>query len=325
MKFLDLCSGIGGFHLGLNKLECIMACDIDKSCQEVYQNNFNNKICNDIFDLSKENLPDYDILCAGFPCQPFSIAGLKKGLEDKRTKVYSKIINIINDTHPKIIILENVKNLINFQKGLMLNKILEDIQELNYNITYALLNTNNFGLPQNRERIFLIAVSKKFYSKSFDFSKLLSIDIKKNLKDIIDPNEKNYLSKDRYIILDKKLHKKQKSGLIFCGYIKGNLRQNGVLPHTQHLSRVHKQPNRIYHIDGVNPTLSTSETSGRYFIYDKIGVRKLTVEECYAIMGFPKEYNIYPKKNKAYAHIGNAVSPLIIKMIYEELVNQGFI
>ena len=111
---------------------------------------------------------------------------------------------------------------------------------------------------------------------------------------------------------------------MFCGYIKGNIRTNGALPNTEHLSRVHKQPNRIYHINGVNPTLSSSESSGRYYIYDGIGVRTLTINECYKIMGFDN-FKLHEKKNCCYNQIGNSVCPVIIKNIKNELIKQQFI
>ena len=126
-------------------------------------------------------------------------------------------------------------------------------------------------------------------------------------------------------ILEKKYHKKQSSGLIFCGYLKGNLRKKGAKDNTEHLSRVHKQPNRIYHINGVNPTLSSSEKSGRYYIYDEIGVRKLTIDECYKIMGFPDKYYKSNKISDCYSQIGNSVSPIIISNIKDELIKQNFI
>ena len=133
------------------------------------------------------------------------------------------------------------------------------------------------------------------------------------------------LNEDKYVLLNPDKLKTQKSGLIFCGYLKGNIRKNGALPNTEHLSRVHKQPNRIYHINGVNPTLSSSEGSGRYYIYDEIGVRKLTIDECFKIMGFPENYILHNKSNVNYSQIGNAVSPVLIENIYKELCSQDFI
>ena len=325
LKFIDLCSGIGGFHFGLKKHKCILACDINKWCRESYETNFNIKCKEDIFELNVDELCDFDILCAGFPCQPFSSAGLKKGMKDDRSKVYDKIINIVLEKQPRIVLLENVKNLLVMNKGEVIKKIVSDLEKLNYNVSYSLLNTANFGLAQNRERVYIVCTNKNKYDISFNFNNLESMNIRKNLKDIIDFNNKEYIEEDKYILLENDKIKTQTSGLIFCGYLKGNLRTNGALPNTEHLSRVHKQPNRIYHINGVNPTLSSSEGSGRYYIYDGIGVRRLSVKECFKIMGFPDDYIFHNKTNVNYCQIGNAVSPVIINNIYNELCSQNFI
>jgi DNA (cytosine-5)-methyltransferase 1 len=325
LKFIDLCSGIGGFHFGLKKHKCILACDINKWCRESYETNFNIKCKEDIFELNVDELCDFDILCAGFPCQPFSSAGLKKGMKDDRSKVYDKIINIVLEKQPRIVLLENVKNLLVMNKGEVIKKIVSDLEKLNYNVSYSLLNTANFGLAQNRERVYIVCTNKNKYDISFNFNNLESMNIRKNLKDIIDFNNKEYIEEDKYILLENDKIKTQTSGLIFCGYLKGNLRTNGALPNTEHLSRVHKQPNRIYHINGVNPTLSSSEGSGRYYIYDGIGVRRLSFKECFKIMGFPDDYIFHNKTNVNYCQIGNAVSPVIINNIYNELCSQNFI
>ena len=199
-------------------------------------------------------------------------------------------------------------------------------QKCFHNFSYTILNTSKFGLAQNRERIFFVCTSKTLYNNlKFDFSELNNINLSTTLRNVINITNKNYISENTYTLIEKKHIKKQKSGLVFCGYINGNIRKNGTLPNTEHLSRVHKQPNRIYHIDGVNPTLSSSETSGRYYIYDGIGVRKLTIDECFKIMGFPSDYKLHKKNNVNYSQIGNSVSPIIIKCIKDELVKQNFI
>jgi len=325
LEFIDLCSGIGGFHFGLNPHKCVLACDINKSCRESYETNFNIKCKEDIFELNEKELCDFDILCAGFPCQPFSSAGLKKGMDDDRSKVYDKILNIVAEKQPRIIFLENVKNLLVMNKGEVIKKIVSDLQELNYNVSYSLLNTANFGLAQNRERVYFICTNKNIYDTPFNFDKLKSMNVRKNLKDIIDFSNQEYIEEDKYVLLENDQLKTQPSGLIFCGYLKGNIRNAGVLPNTEHLSRVHKQPNRIYHIDGVNPTLSSSESSGRYYIYDGTGVRRLSIKECFKIMGFPEDYIFHNKNSINYRQIGNAVSPALIENIYKELCNQKFI
>jgi len=321
-KFIDLFCGIGGFHKGFIDFECVFACDINEQCRKTYYDNYGIKPSGDIFSVI--DIPQHNILCAGFPCQPFSSAGKQQGLEDERSKVYDKLIEIIKIKQPNIIILENVKNLTIINDGSVFKKIQEDLTNLNYNITYSILNVSDFGLPQNRERIFIIGINKFYKNRQFNFEYLKSVKINKSLKDVIDLSNNNYIDKNKYIILEDKHIVKQKSGLIFCGYIKGNVRTNGALPNTEHLSRVHKQPNRIYNIDGVNPTLSSSESSGRYYIYDNKGVRTLTLNECYLIMGFDN-FNMNVKKNVCYNQIGNSVCPVIIKYIKDELIQQELI
>ena len=130
LNFIDLCSGIGGFHFGFKKHKCVLACDVNKWCRESYETNFNIKCKEDIFELNVDELCDFDILCAGFPCQPFSSAGLKKGMKDDRSKVYDKIINIVLEKQPRIVLLENVKNLLVMNKGEVIKKIVSDLEKI---------------------------------------------------------------------------------------------------------------------------------------------------------------------------------------------------
>jgi len=112
ITFIDLCCGIGGFHYGLSPFTCVLSCDINKECRISYNKNYNIEPYADIFDINCKNIPEHNILCAGFPCQPYSTAGLKKGLSDERSKVFDKILDIIKNKKPHIILLENVKNLL---------------------------------------------------------------------------------------------------------------------------------------------------------------------------------------------------------------------
>ena len=145
---------------------------------------------------------NFDILCSGFPCQPFSAAGLKKGMNDDRSKVYNKILNIILKKQPKIVLLENVKNLLVMNKGEVIKTITSDLEKLNYNVSFFLLNTVNFGLAQNRERVYIVCTNKNNYESSFNFNNLKNINIRKNLKDIIDFNNKEYIEEDKYVLIE---------------------------------------------------------------------------------------------------------------------------
>lgn len=320
-KFIDLFSGIGAFRIGLEKqgFQCVWSSDNNKNCQETYQANFGDRPFGDITKIKPKEIPDFDLITAGFPCQPFSISGRHKGFNDTRGTLFFDICRIIKEKKPKVIILENVKHFINHDKKKTIKKIINSLEELNYNVTYKILNASDFGLPQNRERIFIIA-SKKGY---FDFS-LIKTKKSKTLKFFLDKDKKfSFLKKNEYTLLEKKFIKKQDSGLIFVGYRNKNMFKRGVRPNSEHLNRTHRQPNRIYSSEGYHPTLPSQESAGRFFILDENKkVRKLTVDECYRIMGFPKKFIKSPKSGEQYKQIGNSIAINVIEEIVKEIVNQ---
>lgn len=311
-RFIDLFAGIGGFRKGFEDAgyECVFTSEINEACQEVYENNFGDEVFGDITKIEPSNIPDFEVLLAGFPCQPFSISGKKKGFEDTRGTLFFDICRIIDEKQPKVVVLENVKHLIHHDKKRTFKTIIKTLEDLGYNVTYKILNAKDFGLPQNRERIFIMATKNGF----FRFDKLKK---KKPvyLKDFLDTKgDFEYLEKEEYTLIEKP--KTQDTGLIFTGYRNKNTWKNGIRPNTEHLSRVHRQPNRIYSIEGTHPTIPSQETSGRFFIYlpNEDKVRKLTLNECYRIMGFPDNFKRHQKTGEQYKQIGNSVA---IPIIYE--------
>lgn len=323
MKFIDLFAGIGGFHRAFSNLEakCVFASDIDEECRKTYRINYKMDIHGDVAQIDEKEVPEHDILCAGFPCQPFSICGKQKGFCDERGNLFFEILRIIKEKSPKVIFLENVRHLKDHDKGNTLKTIIFELEKAGYKISWKILNAKDFGTAQNRERIIIIGNKEK----KFDFSKL---EYQKPLyvKDILD-NEGNfeYLEPSEYTIIEKSLWKKQRSGLIFCGYRNKDIRKTGVRPNTEHLSRVHKQPNRIYHVNGTHPTIPSQETSGRFWIYDDKNVRKLTINECFKLMGFPNSFTKVSTNGKLYNQIGNSVSIPMIQAVGKEILNQYFI
>ena len=164
LKFIDLCCGIGGFHYALKNLghECVMASDINEKCRDNYELNHNIKPLGDLTKIDIESIPNFDILCAGFPCQPFSKAGDQKGFDDERGNIFFDICKIVKHHNPKYMILENVRNLSSHDKGNTWNVIRSKIDELNY-YTYEqpiILNTLYFGIPQSRERVVIMCKRK---------------------------------------------------------------------------------------------------------------------------------------------------------------------
>lgn len=325
IKFIDLFAGIGGFRLGLESVgaECVFSAEIEPHAAEMYEANFGDDPTCDITKLDPSTLPDFDVLCAGFPCQAFSICGKQRGFEDTtRGTLFFDICRILKEKKPKAFILENVKNLEKHDKGNTLFIMLQELNSLGYSVNYKVLNARDFGVPQNRERIILVG-SKDGYIFNFDKIKLNRVN---NMKPFLEKEgEFEFLEEGTYTLLKKEQIREQKSGLIFCGYRNKKIRTTGVRPGTEHLSRVHKQPNRIYSAEGIHPTIASQETSGRYWILTDGKVRKLTLDECYTFMGFPKDFIKVGRKTKLYERIGNSICVPMITKVAEEVLKQFFI
>jgi len=186
--FIDLFSGIGGFHYALNSFgaTCVFASEIDPKASYTYTNNHEIIPKGDITKIDEKDIPTHDILCAGFPCQAFSISGKQKGFEDTRGTLFFDITRIVNHHKPKILFLENVKNFAKHDNGNTLKIVLNTLKKMNYTVHYKVLNTSHFGLPKNRERIYIIAFNNSdFDSVSFNFPKEYRIS---SLDDILEEN-----------------------------------------------------------------------------------------------------------------------------------------
>lgn len=318
--FIDLFAGIGGFRIALEEIggECVFSSEIDRECAKTYGANFSDYPQGDITKIDPSSIPNHDILCGGFPCQPFSISGKQKGFQDTRGTLFFNVLEIVKAKQPKVVFLENVKHLKYHDKQRTLSTIIRHLEELGYKTNWQILNAKDFGLAQNRERIIIIGNK----NKRFDFSKI-EMSEARIIKDILDTDGKfEYLDKKDYTLLPKDKWKRQVSGLIFCGYRNKSIRINGTRPNTEHLSRVHKQPNRIYHIDGTHPTLPSQESSGRFWIYDNHRVRKLTLNECFRLQGFPDDFETVSSNGARYNQIGNAVAVPMIRQVGKQIIEQ---
>ena len=323
IKFIDLFAGIGGFRLGFEEedYECVASCEIDEHACQMYKLNFKDNPYCDITKLNPKDLPDFDVLCAGFPCQAFSICGQRKGFYDEtRGTLFFDICRILEEKKPKAFVLENVKNLATHDKGRTMEVMLDSLEKLGYTVTFKVLNARDFGVPQNRERVIIVGSNE---SKIFDFDKLETNTVS-SMKSFLDKKGKfEYLKPSDYTLLDEYKQQK-KSGLIFRGYRNKKIRKKGVRPNTEHLSRVHKQPNRIYSSEGTHPTIPSNEVSGRFWIYDEGEVRKLTLDECFRFFGFPENFKKIGSKAELYKRIGNSVCVNMIQAIAKELKIQFF-
>ena len=312
--FIDLFAGIGGFRIPLQELngKCVFTSEFNPHAQRSYQLNFGEMPEGDITKIDISTIPRHDVLTAGFPCQPFSISGKMKGFDDTRGTLIYNVFQIIEKHQPKVVFLENVKHLMHHNKGETFKTILRHLEELDYKVSWKLLNASSFGVPQNRERVIIIGNK----NKQFDFAKVAT-QPKKVLKEFLDKDvEFEYLNEPYTLLTD---YKKQESGLIFIGYRNKKIRIAGVRPGTENLSRVHKQPNRIYSVEGLHPALPSQETSGRFWIYHNDSVRKLTINECYKIMGFPDNFIKINNLSELYRQVGNSVCVPMIKSIAEQI------
>lgn len=322
IKFIDLFCGIGGIRLGMDSqgFECVFSSDINAECQRTYNENFGEEPFGDITQIDEKSIPDHDILCAGFPCQPFSISGKQKGFDDTRGTLFFDICRILNEKKPSVVFLENVKHLVHHNGGKTLQTILEKLEDLGYSVSWRVLNGSDYGVPQNRERIIIIGS----LNGKFDFDKLQTVPRERLLEYLDTEGEFEYLDPADYTLIE---NPKQQpgSGLIFAGYRNKSIRKVGVRPGTEHLSRVHKQPNRIYSVLGIHPTLPSQESSGRYFVLTTDNrVRKLTINECWRIMGFPESYIKVSSIGEQYKQLGNSVCVPMIKAVATEINNQFF-
>lgn len=321
-KFIDLFAGVGGFRLALQKIggRCIYSSEFEPNAKRTYLANYGELPFGDITEESTKNfIPDnFDILCAGFPCQPFSISGKQKGFDDTRGTLFFDVCQIIEKKHPPVVFLENVKHLQHHDGGRTLEVILEKLRELGYHTEWKILNAADFGVPQNRERIIIIGSLKR----AFDFSRLRKME-RHPLKEFLDESgDFEYLEPSEYTLLNE-TRQQPTSGLIFAGYRNKSIRKAGVRPGTEHLSRVHKQPNRIYSVKGMHPTLPSQESSGRFFILtEDQRVRKLTIDECWRIMGFPDNFVRVSAIGTQYKQLGNSVCVSMIETIGKEIRKQ---
>jgi DNA (cytosine-5)-methyltransferase 1 len=188
-KFIDLFAGIGGFHLALhrNDMQCVFASEIDKEARKTYLANHQinpSQFNEDITTISPELIPDHDILCAGFPCQPFSQAGYKKGFKDERGNLFSNIRAILEEKKPKSFILENVRHLLKHDNGKTFNIIYSALVDLDYYVEYKVIKATEFGLPQHRPRIYIVGFHNKLLNTAKPFLFPKAIKLKTTMSDI---------------------------------------------------------------------------------------------------------------------------------------------
>lgn len=301
-------AGIGGICLGFKQagFDIVWANEIDSAACKTYRHNFGNDylVEGDIYRIDKMTIPKFDVLTAGFPCQPFSLAGPHKGFEDQRGNLFFQIIEVAKAVEPKIIFLENVANLIDHDNGKTFITMFNALSELNYSLRYRNISANEYGnTPQTRNRTYVVAFKDEMMCQSFAFPN--PIELTTDIFDVIDihtkQNEVYYYSKNDP----------------FYPYLTSKVKRKDSI-YRVHDSGIHLAKNRTC------PTLTASMGTRKNMvplIIDDFGYRKLTLRECLDFQGFPKDF-YFPKSitiEDAYKEIGNSVCVPVVNRIAEQI------
>ncbi len=311
LKCASFFAGVGGIDMGFemtNAFETIYANEFDVNATKTYEYNYDIKVdCRDINEVTNDEIPDFDVMLAGFPCQAFSIAGYRQGFDDEKGRgtLFFQLMRIIKDKQPSIVFLENVKNLVGHDNGKTFRIILEALETEGYHVKYSVLNTMDYGnIPQNRERIYIVAFKNEEQYKNFDFPRPIELTTK--LSDIIDYKTE----------LDKKLYYTQDS---FSHYdmLKEAVTSKDTLYQWR---RVYVRENK----SGVCPTLTANMGTGGHnvpLVLTNSGIRKLTPRECFMLQGFPSTFKLPEMASThLYKQAGNSVSVTVINAIAQQIV-----
>lgn len=306
-RFIDLFAGLGGFRLALESYgaECVYSSEWDKAAQDVYEKNFGDRPDGDITKVDESTIPQHDIICAGFPCQAFSISGKQRGFEDSRGTLFFDVARIAKKHKPKILFLENVKNFASHDNGNTLRVVKTTLEELGYDVYYKVLNSVKYGVPQKRERIYIVCFRKDLGITKFEFPK--PFPLTRHVEDILE----------------------KESAVMPLNQEKYPVTYNGVVDDTYsdkmiRLGTINKggQGERIYSTKGIAVTLSAygggvfAKTGG--YLVDGVP-RKLSPRECARVMGYPDTYIMAENKNQAYKQFGNSVVIDVLQYIVAEI------
>lgn len=308
MKVAGFFSGVGGIELGFEQVgfDVIYSNEIDKNAAETFLKNNNSKlIVDDIYNVKSDDVPDIDVIVGGFPCQAFSIAGYRKGFEDERGEVFFQLARIIKDKMPRVIFIENVKNLVSHDNGNTFKVIKETLENYGYYLKTMVLNASEYGnIPQNRERVYIIGFLNKDDFENFD--KIERLELKKSISDIVDFNKK----------VDEKYYYRKEKNIFYDELEKEITKKNTLYQWRRKYVRENKS--------NLCPTLTANMGTGGHnvpLVLTKYGIRKLTPKECFLFQGYPSNFEL--PENLAQSHLykqaGNSVVVPVIKRLAENI------
>jgi DNA (cytosine-5)-methyltransferase 1 len=322
IKYIDLFCGLGAFHTAFDfisnshiKYNCVFACDIDDNVKKIYKANHKIEPVGDINSVDIDKMPDFDILCGGFPCQPFSIAGKKEGFDDKiKGNLFFSILKIIDIKNPNTIILENVKNLLTINNGDTFKTIKSELEKRGYFISHKILDSKYYNSPQSRHRLFIIGNKQKQF--------IFPTEIKNNIipvSSIIDNTETRFLYYTNKYKLKKCNDNENKNNCKMLYKLVHKITNNGG-----------RQGERVYSINHCGPTICASSggpgaKTGLYYIDNK--VRRLNAIEGIGMFGFDNNYiwDEFVKEEDMLFYLGNSIVVDVLKIILKSVGSQYFI
>jgi DNA (cytosine-5)-methyltransferase 1 len=345
MKYIDLFAGIGGFHYGIDRVfdnrlnlrngsqdlqknmpdiekqsfraTCVYSNEWDKYANSVYKKHFGECDQRDIREVDATELPDFDLLCGGFPCQSFSVAGKRGGFSDTRGTLFFEIARIAKQKQPRLLLLENVKGLLSHDKGNTFRTILRSLDELGYDCQWQVLNSKNFGVPQNRERVFIIghlrgtSRPEVFPIRDNDEVYNQPDQNKEKIHNIASTMTARQFSSwnGNYIALTERRTEEAK-----------RLRRLGVVKDTRNLKKLEPRE------DGIANTVTTSDVKNSS-LTNGSQIRRLTPTECERLQGFPDNWTKYGANGEEisdtqrYKMMGNAVTTNVITAIVSKIID----
>ncbi len=315
--FIDLFAGIGGMRIAFQNLggKCVFSSEWDKYAQKTYEYNFGEIPFGDIKKIDEKGIPRHDILLGGFPCQAFSIAGKRGGFEDTRGTLFFDVARIIKERQPKAFLLENVKGLINHKGGKTLEVILNTLREnLNYFVPEPkIINAKDFGVPQNRERIFIVGFHKRLGINEFDYPKPTKVEVMfKDIKEENPVSAKYYLS-TKYLSTLKEHKRRHKSKGNGFGYeiILDDSIANAIV-----VGGMGRERNLVFD-DRLMDFTPVTNIKGEV---NRDGIRRMTPREWARLQGFPDSFGIRVSDTQAYKQFGNSVAIPAVQAMGENII-----
>ncbi len=306
--FIDLFAGLGGFRLALESLgaRCVYSNEWDKFAQSVYSENFGDTPEGDITQVDEKKIPQHDILCAGFPCQAFSISGKRRGFEDSRGTLFFDVARIVREKRPKIVFMENVKNFASHDNGRTLDVVKATMEELDYTFYYKVLSAVDYGIPQKRERIYMVCFRNDLNTWSFNFPE--PFPLTRHVEDFLLDDEDEL--KNLYVNRPDTYYDSAADDAYSSKPIRlGTVNKGG-------------QGERIYSVKGIAITFSAYgggafAKTGGYLVNGR--PRRLHPRECARLMGYPDSYIMCRNVNQAYKQFGNSVVVDVLQYIAKEI------